>query len=114
LPCQFGLAALTFVIVTLTAVIFRSRSIAQAGVIFRSMFCLNDGTAPVNLDSADITLVIVTVEILFLFHFLTRKMTVEAAVSRVPWWGQSLALAGMLLAILFSGSADRAFIYFAF
>ncbi|MCA9026190.1 MAG: MBOAT family protein [Planctomycetaceae bacterium] len=114
LPFQFGLAVLTFVIVTLTAVIFRSQSIAQAGVIFRSMFGLNDGTAPVNLDSADITIVIVTVEILFLFHFLTRKMTIEAAVSRVPWWGQSLALAGMLLAIFFSGTADRAFIYFAF
>jgi alginate O-acetyltransferase complex protein AlgI len=47
-------------------------------------------------------------------HWWMRDTSLEARWEVIPWWGRSLVLATLLLALVLVPGEDRAFIYFQF
>ena len=49
-----------------------------------------------------------------LCQWLLRERSFEEVVSRVPWYGRTIAIAGMIILILLTPGVNRAFLYFQF
>jgi len=112
-PVAALLAALTFLLVSITWVFFRAKSFGKAHLILTSIFGLAEQSASLQLPGK--RLVVLVVLLLLGAHWVLRNRSMESVTQRLPWWVRSLALAGMLVAILMSMSGeDRAFIYFQF
>jgi len=107
-----GLA--TFVAVAAAWVFFRARSFDRAFEILGSLLGLGGPATLAALPPVSAGLVWAAVLIILMTHGVMRNRDLETAAAKTPWWGRSLVIAGMILAmILFSGE-DRAFIYFQF
>ena len=109
---RFAYWLMTFTIVSLTWILFRSPDMLTAITMFASL------TKPVQvqvLHLADILSALIVVCCLLGYHWFTRQTTAYELLSKMRWWFRPLIIAVMLLAILFqSGGDERAFIYFQF
>jgi len=108
------IVGITFSTLAITEVLFRANSFAQAGQILKTMFGIGPGGRNVRLDSFDIFVTSVVLQVVLVSHFILRDTKLETLVDRYPWWARSLVLAGMISAILMAPGDDRAFIYFEF
>jgi alginate O-acetyltransferase complex protein AlgI len=104
---------LTFVLVVVTWVFFRSHDFATAGGILRSMAGLTSNGVPV-LSSINILKTIVVILPLILLQWSLRDSMVEEVIARVPWWLGGLGWAAMLIVIIITQGGGGAFIYFQF
>lgn len=107
------LALGTYLLVCVAWAFFRSHGLHQALDMITSMTCIHAGTSVVLSNSTRLSIAFLTLLILVM-HWLMREKTLEAVASRAPWWLRSIALSGMLMAILLTPAQDRAFIYFQF
>jgi len=109
------LGALTYTLVTIAWVFFRSRNFTQAMEIVKSMSGFHRmDPLPGLLSPWEMQSVLAVTVITLLIHALFRKTTLKRIAVHTPWWLRWMALASMLFLICVTTGEDRAFIYFQF
>jgi alginate O-acetyltransferase complex protein AlgI len=104
---------LTFILITVTWVFFRSQDFGTAGSLLRSMAGLTpDGIAV--LPTIDMLKTLVIVLPLISIHWFLRDAMIEEVVARIPWWLGGIAWATMIITIIITQGGGGAFIYFQF
>lgn len=111
---RWGLSLLTFGLVCLSWVFFRSQSFSQAWSILAAMVALSSQPATLTLGSSSLVLTLGVMLSILALHWCLREQTLETLLPRIPWWSVSLGLAFMLYAIATLHGQDRSFIYFQF
>jgi len=111
--CLMGcVQILTFVVVSLLWVFFRSTSLQNAGIYFLALIGEGQGATQSIAQHGFMLLFIFGV---FIWHSLTRKKNLSVYFKRWPFWVRALVLVIMMLMITYeTGGDSRAFIYFQF
>ena len=110
---NFFLALLTFFLVNVTWVFFRSPDFATAWRLLYSMFGqITEGAA--LLSGLDVIKVTVIISLMVLTHWLMRNTNVLAVAKKMPWWIVGGAWAFMLILLILSQESSSSFIYFQF
>jgi len=103
---------LTFMLVSLAWVPFRSVTIQETGNYYQKILSFDPGTV---FDPLELTLVIVTMVVTLIWHYHSRNRTLESVFSAFPTVVRTGILACMLLGLGIASTGDsRAFIYFQF
>lgn len=111
-PVRVLLGVLTFVLVTLTWVLFRAESLDDAAQLYSAMLMPGSG-----IHVADLRDVLVVSGVLFALlatHWFMRNKEFGSAMKQLPWPTIAAILAAMLIAIVLSPGEERDFIYFEF
>jgi len=109
----FSYALLTFMLVNITWVFFRSGTFAKAWHMLQSMFGqVSDGKA--LLTSLALIKVAVVIPVMLLTHWLMRGTSVLEVAHRMRWWGLGLVWAAMILLLVWAQDSGSSFIYFQF
>lgn len=108
------LAVLTFLAVCITWVFFRAADFETSGRLISSMFGFAPANAGTPLPTLYLIEVCVIMSLLLLAHWKMRNTTLEEAVSALPAWIITGALAFMTFAIIVTQGTGNAFIYFQF
>lgn len=109
----FALALLTFMLVNITWVFFRSETFDKAWQMLQSM----SGQAPdakALLTSLALLKVAVVIPGMVLVHWLMRRTSVLEVAHRMSWWAVGLVWASMLLLLVWAQESGSSFIYFQF
>jgi len=101
--------AVTFVIVTLTWVLFRAESLVQAGDFYRALLTNSESA----MDTAG-WLALAAMVVLLAWHVAIRRLEIEQVYIWLAWPARGIMLGLLLAAVLLSPGEDRAFIYFQF
>ena len=112
-PEGFQYALLTFLLICVTWVFFRSATFGGAWLLLRSMFGQVNGAAAI-LTTIDIIKVAVVIGLMLIFHWSMRNTTVLKVVGKMPWWLSGIAWSVMLILVILSQGTSKAFIYFQF
>jgi alginate O-acetyltransferase complex protein AlgI len=107
------LALLTFFLVTLTWVFFRSPDFISAWRILTSMFTEVNGGATL-LTSLTIIKVVVVITLMLTCHWLMRNTKVLPEAKKLRWWMLGLVWAAMIILLMLSQESSSSFIYFQF
>jgi len=110
---RLGLGLLTFLLVCLTWVFFRAHSFGDARRLLTTMLS-GRGDDQLVLGTGNVVGVALITLFLLGSHWWMRDSSLEAKWQAIPWWGRSLVLATLLLALALVPGDDRAFIYFQF
>lgn len=102
-------ALLTFIVVTLTWVLFRAADLAQAGAFFGDLVRLDAST----LDPAG-WLALAMMAALLIWHAVIRRIEIDRVYADLPWPVRGGMVGLLLAAVLLSPGEHRAFIYFQF
>jgi D-alanyl-lipoteichoic acid acyltransferase DltB (MBOAT superfamily) len=104
---------LTYVLINISWVFFRSKDFATAGRLLASMFGLGaDGVMLVPAIGIIVTSLVMSS--LVAIHWLMRDRSVEEVVENSPWWLVSGVWGLMLFLIIVTQGSGDAFIYFQF
>jgi D-alanyl-lipoteichoic acid acyltransferase DltB (MBOAT superfamily) len=110
---RFGLALITFLVVSITWVFFRAPDFTKAMMILLAMF----GVIPVKITIlttlALLKVGIITVGLLG-FQWYMREKSVAQVAGRLPAWGLGLVWAFMLIVLVLTQKSSNSFIYFQF
>jgi alginate O-acetyltransferase complex protein AlgI len=109
----FGLGLLTYLLINLTWVFFRSKTFGDAWRVLKGMLGLNADAVPI-LPAVDLIAVAVIVGGIVAAHWLMRERTLESLLARVPAPALTAAWACLLFAIVIEQGSGNAFIYFQF
>lgn len=107
------LALLTFFLVNVTWVFFRSPDFTTAWRILTSMFTDVKGGA-VLLPSLTIIKVAVIILLMLVCHWIMRNRKVLTIASKMRWWVLGIAWAAMVIMLILSQESTNSFIYFQF
>ena len=110
---NFLLALLTFFLINVTWVFFRSSTFAQSWQLLKSMFGQADDGAAL-LTTLAIIKVGVIITCMVIAHWLMRNTRVLNVVAKLPWWLTGVIWAVILLLIIISQESSSSFIYFQF
>lgn len=108
---RFALGMLTFILVTITWVFFRSPNFATAYSIASAMF--GGGVAEAQIGGR-MWVAMGIVGAILATHWALRSSSLEECYSRLPRWVVVALLSAMLLAMIFTHGESRGFIYFQF
>lgn len=109
------IALLTFAMVTLTRVFFRSPSFERSGALVGGMFGFGPEAGFDLLTSLEYFQVLATLVVIFSIHYYMRERSVENVWGSWPPWFRACVIAVMSVFIALSlQEGDRAFIYFQF
>lgn len=111
-PAKFTLGILTFLLVSLTWVLFRAESVDSAMQLFAVMLQPYGGIAVIDLKQ--VLTVAAVLAALLGTHWFMRQREFGSMLKSLPWPVIALILASMLVAILVSPGEERDFIYFEF
>ena len=112
-PANFSLALLTFFMINVTWVFFRSADFSTAWRILNSMFGnVKNGAA--LLSNLAIIKVSIIVFFLVICHWFMRNTRVLNVANKTPWWVLGLVWSAMLLLLILSQESSSSFIYFQF
>ncbi|MFA6087292.1 MBOAT family protein [Mucilaginibacter sp.] len=106
-------ALLTFFLICITWVFFRSATFAGAWQLLGSMFTRQGDTLPL-LTTIAIIKVGVVVSFMLVFHWIMRDTTVLKVVKKTPVWSLGIVWSLMLILIILSQESSKSFIYFQF
>lgn len=110
---NFFLALLTFFLVNVTWVFFRSSDFDTAWRLLSSMFGRsNDGIA--ILSTINILKVSVVIILMVATHWFMRNTTVLEVTQKIKWWIVGIIWAVMLILLVLSQESSSSFIYFQF
>jgi alginate O-acetyltransferase complex protein AlgI len=109
----FALGLLTYALINVTWVFFRSKTFAQAWSVLRGMFGGNGDAQPI-LSNAYLLPVALIVSGLVFAHWQMRNRTLESVVARVPAATIAAVWALMAFSIVIAQGDGNAFIYFQF
>jgi alginate O-acetyltransferase complex protein AlgI len=104
--------ALTFLVVTAAWSLFRAENLADAIAVLGSM--AGSGGTGAGVAASRMAGAVAVTGTLVLGQWALRGASLEAAVTRLPWWVRGTALAAILLALATIPGENRAFIYFQF
>jgi D-alanyl-lipoteichoic acid acyltransferase DltB (MBOAT superfamily) len=110
---RFGLAFLTFLLVSITWVFFRAPDFGSAMRLLLAMF----GVIPVRilfLQTIDIVKVLLLTSCLLGFHWAMRDRSIAKVVDRLPAWALGIVWAAMLIVLVLTQKSTGSFIYFQF
>jgi alginate O-acetyltransferase complex protein AlgI len=110
---RLALALLTYVLVNITWVFFRSATFDGAARVLAGMFGLAPDADPV-LPTIYMIKVAAIITGILVVQWRMRNVTLEAVVTRAPWWFTGLVAAAMLFAVIVAQGSGDAFIYFQF
>jgi D-alanyl-lipoteichoic acid acyltransferase DltB (MBOAT superfamily) len=110
---NFFLALLTFFLVNVTWVFFRSADFTTAWRLLYSMFGFVDNGLALLETLAIIKIAVITV-LLVTCHWLMRNTRVLNVVQQQPWWVVGLVWACMLILLILCQESSSSFIYFQF
>jgi D-alanyl-lipoteichoic acid acyltransferase DltB (MBOAT superfamily) len=110
---NFALALLTFFLVNVTWVFFRSADFTTAWRLLGSMFGRVDHGAALLSTLAIIKITIITIG-LVTFHWLMRNTRVLTVAGKMPWWLLGIIWSLLLVMIILSQESSSSFIYFQF
>lgn len=110
---KFGLALLTFLLVTITWVFFRAPDFGTAIRLLLAMFDVIPVKIPVLTTIAMIKVGLVTVALLAC-HWLMRDTSLAKVTNRMPWWVLALGWSVMLILLILTQKSSHSFIYFQF
>ena len=109
----FFYALLTFMLVNITWVFFRSDSFGKSWQMLTSMFGMaSDGKA--LLTTLAIIKVAVVVPLIVLFHWFMRNTKVLDVAYKLSWWSLSIIWSVLLLLLIWAQESGSSFIYFQF
>ena len=108
------MGALTFLAVCVTWVFFRASDFDTSERLISSMFGFAPDDADTPLPTLYIMEVCIIMSLLLFAHWKMRNTTLEEAVSGLPTWIVTGALAFMTFAIIVTQGTGNAFIYFQF
>jgi len=108
------LALLTYFLVNLTWVFFRSKDFPQALSMTRAMLGFGAPDGELVLSTFLVTTVIAVTVGMLIVHWFMRNRRLEEVVARSPWWLTGLVWAGMMFLIVITQGTGNAFIYFQF
>ena len=114
IPVRMFLSLVTFALVCVAWVFFRADTFERAFLMIKAMFGLGCNPPGLWLTSLDLIITSGVSFAILALHWCMRDHSLEEIAGRTPWWLKSLALAGMLIAIVILSGEDRAFIYFQF
>jgi alginate O-acetyltransferase complex protein AlgI len=107
------LALLTFFLVNVTWVFFRSADFTTAWRLLTSMFTNTTGGLALLSGLSILKVTVITVAML-ICHWLLRNKKVTQVAANKPWWLVGIVWAGMLVLLLLSQDSSSSFIYFQF
>jgi alginate O-acetyltransferase complex protein AlgI len=110
---NFFIALLTFFLVNVTWVFFRSPNFTTAWRLLTSMFTRVSNGAPV-LPTIDMIKVSVVVVLMVATHWFMRNTTVLEVAQKTKWWIVGIVWTAMLLLLILSQASSSSFIYFQF
>jgi D-alanyl-lipoteichoic acid acyltransferase DltB (MBOAT superfamily) len=110
---QLFIALLTFFLVNVTWVFFRSPDFATAWRILTSMFTEVKGGAALLSTIAMIKIAVI-VAAMFVCHWVFRNRTILPTVGNTRWWVVGIVWAAMLFLLILSQESTNSFIYFQF
>lgn len=110
---NFFLALLTFFLVNVTWVFFRSPDFTSAWRMLASMFSHVPNGAKL-LSNLAILKVSVIIICMVGFHWLMRNTRVLTVANKMPWWLLGLVWSAMLILLILSQESSSSFIYFQF
>lgn len=114
-PVQMIIAGITFLLVCIAWVFFRSTTLDQSLSFIQIMFSPNDNLlGGILLEKVDMALVVIVTGAILAFQWIFRHKTIEHAASLLPWWMRGFVLLGLVTIITLMPGDDRAFIYFQF
>jgi alginate O-acetyltransferase complex protein AlgI len=113
-PAGFLYALLTFLLICITWVFFRSATFGGAALMLLSMFGKIPPAGPPLLTTATIIKVGVVIVLMLAFHWKMRNTTVLKTAGKMSWWLVGTIWAVMLILIILSQETSKAFIYFQF
>ncbi len=109
------LILMTFIIISLTWIFFRSRSMSDAMTIFGNLFQNSVISGKPILSMTEIAMTLTTSLSLLLWHIYRRNSTVECFFTALSPIARGILLAAIIMTLfLFASGDDRAFIYFQF
>jgi len=109
---NFAYAMLTFMLVNITWVFFRSDTFGRAWGLLQSMFGMVDGKP--LLTTLAILKVAIIIPILVLFHWFMRNTKVLDVAYKLSWFWLSLVWTFLLLMLIWAQESGSSFIYFQF
>jgi alginate O-acetyltransferase complex protein AlgI len=109
----FSYALLTFFLINITWVFFRSPTFSGAGNILVSMFGSAKEATPLLTTIAMIKITVIILVTLIL-HWRMRNSSILDVVNRLPWWATGLLWSSMLILLILSQESSSSFIYFQF
>jgi alginate O-acetyltransferase complex protein AlgI len=110
---NFTLALITFFLVNVTWVFFRSADFTTAWRLLNSMFGGAANATPLLETIAVIKIAVITIA-LVACHWMMRNTRVLNVASKTPWWLLGIVWAVMLLLLIWSQESSSSFIYFQF
>jgi alginate O-acetyltransferase complex protein AlgI len=110
---DFLKALLTFLLICITWVFFRSATFAGAWQLLGAMSARHGATLPL-LTTIAIIKVGVVVSLMLIFHWIMRDTTVLKVAGKIPAWGVGVIWSFMLIMIILSQESSKSFIYFQF
>ncbi|MBA2249533.1 MAG: MBOAT family protein [Chitinophagaceae bacterium] len=110
---NFILALITFFLVNVTWVFFRSPDFTSAWRMLTSMFS-NVPKGTVLLQTLTIIKVSLIIICMVVFHWMMRNTRVLTVVNKMPWWQLGIVWSVMILLIILSQESSSSFIYFQF
>lgn len=109
----FSYALLTFMLVNITWVFFRSETFGKAWQMLQSMFGLAaDGKA--ILTSLALIKVAVVITVMVIAHWLLRNTKVLHVAHNFSWWKIGLVWSILILSLIWAQESGSSFIYFQF
>jgi alginate O-acetyltransferase complex protein AlgI len=109
---NFCYAMLTFMLVNITWVFFRSETFAGSWSLLQSMFGMADGKP--LLTTLAILKVAIIIPFIVLFHWFLRNTKVLDVAYKLSWVWLSIVWSGMLLLLIWAQESGSSFIYFQF
>ena len=102
---------LTFTLISISWVFFRSPDMTTATSMLSALFCPTQTRLYLGDDIAGLYAILIA---LLGWHWLIKDSSLEVLVERTPGWIRTAALSVMLLSLVFVTNDDRTFIYFQF
>ena len=109
----FLYALLTFMLVNITWVFFRSGTFAKAWQMLQSMFGLMPDGRPL-LTSLALLKVLVVIPAMLIVQWFMRNKRVLHEVHHLSWWKVGIAWSTLILLLIWAQESGSSFIYFQF
>lgn len=110
---RFLYALLTFMLINITWVFFRSGTFAKAWQMLESMFGMaTEGKA--LLTSIALLKIVIVIPAMVMAHWLMRDKKVLDVAYQVSWWKLGLVWSAMILLLIWAQESSSSFIYFQF
>jgi D-alanyl-lipoteichoic acid acyltransferase DltB (MBOAT superfamily) len=114
LPTRLLFMVITFLLISLAWIFFRSVSFEQAFSITGALIHIQQTSPTIFIDRIFILSTFILTFFILVIHWFMRDRSLEQVINIMPWWMRSVCLAALIIILLACSGDDRAFIYFQF